>query len=594
MTHIGQTADLLPSVPSFHRHPPGAGDGLGAVLSLLRAAREPAEQVFLSLGASLTQAVGLIQRAADTVAEMSSRLEGDEFGTALASLTEAAGEVTALARSAGGEKAALTELDNTIEGVSRGIARFRKTVAEVELLAVNAKIQVSHLPVSNADFVTFTQDMGALADNAGTGLELLDGKLAMLARSVRTALLSREAFERDHGLALTAIGDRLHRALQSVERRRAQAMATAKTLAGRSREVGQRIGSAVQALQINDITRQRLEHVEEILEEADDVAAGGHGWGAELSGEDRAQVFAAICKLQAAQTAQANEHFAREMHRLIASLRSLAANAGEIEAEGMSVAGATRDNGESFLAELKTQLADARSLLVSYARAHDDTRAVVRSASAAVADMLTHVETVRSIEADMRIMGLNATFKCGRLGVQGRSLSVIAHELRNCATRTREQAEMVANGLNAMVAISQSLGAGQAGLEGLSAAMDHSTEILSELGANFDRIFDGLIRDTGDVKAILTTAAEGIRIHDDLDQSLREAVRRITALGGAETVDAERIGQLMERVRAEFGGRYTMESERLMHELVLDGTAGAAATATPSAAPEPDPDDFLF
>ena len=33
-------------------------------------------------------------------------------------------------------------------------------------------------------------------------------------------------------------------------------------------------------------------------------------------------------------------------------------------------------------------------------------------------------------------MGLNTTLKCGRLGVVGRPLSVIAQELRDCGGRT--------------------------------------------------------------------------------------------------------------------------------------------------------------
>jgi len=49
-------------------------------------------------------------------------------------------------------------------------------------------------------------------------------------------------------------------------------------------------------------------------------------------------------------------------------------------------------------------------------------------------------DRLRELEADIRIMGLNTTLECGRLGVPGRPLSAIAQELRDCGSRTASHA----------------------------------------------------------------------------------------------------------------------------------------------------------
>jgi len=107
-----------------------------------------------------------------------------------------------------------------------------------------------------------------------------------------------------------------------------------------------------------------------------------------------------------------------------------------------------------------------------------------------------------------------------------------------------------------------------------------------------------LAQDGAFAMKMLGRAASGITIHDDIGGILRSAQVRIEVLAGqgrgtdfGATVEQAVI--IKERARAVLQGRYTMESERLLHERVLGEVAGPRAAPMPASG-EPEVDDILF
>ena len=52
-----------------------------------------------------------------------------------------------------------------------------------------------------------------------------------------------------------------------------------------------------------------------------------------------------------------------------------------------------------------------------------------------------NISAIQSLESDIRLMGLNTTLRSGRLGNEGRALTVIAQELRTCSNLTATEAD---------------------------------------------------------------------------------------------------------------------------------------------------------
>src|SRR6202008_3370068 len=85
---------------------------------------------------------------------------------------------------------------------------------------------------------------------------------------LRQATQTWRRFEKQHGQTLGALAARLSRSLGALAEHREKAAAASADTGVYSRQIAERVGTAVFALQIGDITRQRVEHVEEALRSA--------------------------------------------------------------------------------------------------------------------------------------------------------------------------------------------------------------------------------------------------------------------------------------------------------------------------------------
>jgi hypothetical protein len=409
-------------------------------------------------------------------------------------------------------------------------------------------------------------------------------------------------FARTHEATLRSAGQKLETSLAAVDARRVQAAAAAAQIGERSKRIGQGIGATVMALQIGDITRQRIEHVSEALammsagwDEAGDAAC----WSSALTGRQKTAVAATLCRMQSAQTVQAAEEFEGEVRRVVASLTQLAEEAAAIVRFGAETYGATDPHGGgSFLEELQANLKLAGALMRDCQAARDQVDAVVTAVAASLGELLERLSSVRRIEVDMRLVGLNTALKCGRLGAKGRTLSVVAQELRGYANQTVQDADALMAALRDITAAAEAFDRGQQGqgadrIGAMEQEMALSLGAFEECGKRLSRALATLTRQGGDVSHSLEKIATGITAHNTVGNALKDAGDRLGAMVAGEP-DGSDAALVQERLTFFSNGRYTMASERDIHARFALG-AGEAAARAPAAAPaESSLDDILF
>lgn len=590
--------------PSGH----DAKDDLSAVLSAsrlaLRKAFAPVEGLFQRAGEQLSHAVAALDGITVSFGNLSRRMAEDELASSTERMETVAAKVAQLASSVTTGLASLGELTTLTKGIEDRINRLNRTIGEVQVLGINAKIEAAHVTARNVDFSVFTREIGRLAELAGSGLAKLSDELSSLAHLVESARSGQEAFEKENQQSLTTIVHRLEANLQKVKERQFTAVAASAGLGEQSRSIAEHVAKVVGDLQIADITRQRVEHVEHGLDlvgrllspSSDEVQA-------DLVAEQRIAVVAAVCRLEAAQLRNANADFTGEIDQIVSNLRALAAAAEEIRSQGEAICGSAAVEGASFLTELSHDLDQARSLLEKYSEAHAGIGEVTRSVSAGVAEMVKYLEAVHSIEADMRVMGLNATLKCGRLGQEGRALSVIAQELRGFANRTAEDSAIVMRGLQQLIAHAETLVGGGKGDNAVSISelIDHMTASVRALEAasqNLAAPMASLDRDSVAISGALTEAVAQVTSRPDCVQSLDQVVTELNDVAArVPKSDTDDVHDIRSRVLGMMKGRYTMASEHEIHELFDQIESGASVTtikAKSAPAAAADIDDLLF
>ncbi|MGE5506220.1 MAG: hypothetical protein ACM31L_17495 [Actinomycetota bacterium] len=562
-------------------------DGFAAeAIAELRQAVSPIEGVFTELGETLGRVVQSLSAITGEFGALAQRLDDDRLTTSVGELQAAARRIGELAhtQAATGELEHITSL---AAGIAGNVGRLRKTIGEVKVLAVNAKVEAAHIRARDMDFSVFTREIGRLATVAEEGLDAMQRELDQLTALVRSAQAEQQEFQRTHRESLGTVGGRIDAGLASLVDHRSRSAEAVARLAEESARVGQRVGAAVMALQIGDITRQRIEHVCEAFELVDKAMAAG----SDLSADERKLLIAEVSRLQAAQLTRTADELEAEAARLSDSLTGLMGETEAMRREGAEAYGG--GHGGSFLEELGDEVEKAGALMDRYGEARGEIERVVSAVGTAVEAMLRNVEAVRSIEVDMRLMGLNATLKCGRLGSEGRALSVIAQELRAYANRTVDDSRGLMQRLDSIAAAADSMEkqweerATGNGLDDITTAMRAAVSVFDDAGGELATALARLVDNGGSAANHLQSASRRIADHAGLAARLRRVAQRLERTAGEADPTDPRLGEMRNHVLRLLEGRYTMASERVIHALFA-GDEAEAAPAPVSA------EDFLF
>lgn len=580
------------------------GDAIQSLSSLI-------ETRFLDVGNGLESAVEILDRLALTSKQLVAELDSEDLRAITRALSAAAAEVTEVLGGRGGQQKALARLVDLSAVIGRHLSLIRQAVASISMLSVNARIAAAGLGNSGSDFASFSEEIGHALMRARGNLDAFGAQLTGLDGHLQTARDSEMIFSQRHTEAIRAVPQRLSTDVDTIAARRQGAATAATAVGSRSDEVRQRIGEAVMALQIGDITRQRTEHAIQAIDAIGQVLAAARadtGDWRDLTDRQRQLLTAVGCELQSAQLADTAHQFDKEVRKVLAALEVLAADARDIVGLASGVYAASSDRSDLFLVELESDVAQARELLEGFATARREADSVIGSVPEAVAKLVRHINMVRSLEADIRIMGLNTSLKCGRLGSRGRALGVIAQELRSYANQTAIEASAIMRGLEDFATVGDSLSAqdqnGQgAGIAAIYQTMTTAIARLAALGESLAAARGTLERDGDKVVRILDETMARIAVHEEIGNGLQQAGAALARLAVEVEVchrdGNEDVGEATGRLLALIARSYTMAREREIHDRLGRGTAAALPSATNSppgqtTVPGAGIDDVLF
>jgi hypothetical protein len=414
-------------------------------------------------------------------------------------------------------------------------------------------------------------------------------------QDVATAHAARILFEQRQHEAVRSITERLSATVRSIASQHQRAALASQEVRLGSGRIQQRIRDAVQALQIGDITRQRLDHAEFALGLVAEARAPAAGRPV-LDDAEQCRFAQVTRRLQSAQLADAAPHFDREVRQIVESLTSLADEARMLRGLGDTAYGSADHDGGTIITELEGQIREALVLFEDFNAARAEVARVTATVSNATASLRGHLRTVQSLEDDIRIMGLNTTFKCARIGREGLALSVIAQELRTYGKGFAREAGALMAEIESVAKMSGAMTAGAAA-ENVAAvaesprAMRDSLGTLRLMGQGLDVAMADLDRDSGRVMTLLLAAVARLATQRDVGGVLRDIAGGLAmpaADGSFSAADlAPRVEQMLQLIER----GYTMASERTMHDRVLGRVSRAAPVVTPA---EAELEDFLF
>lgn len=552
--------------------------------------RQDIEAAFVAAGARLTEGAALLNTLSKLFEALPEALAGEKVEEASGHLSQVAARAEHLALAFAREKTDLSRLIDVVAAANAPISDLRRTVKMMGIVSVNARVTAAGIVGDSDDFDVFTTDIATLSDSAGRTIQDFAQVYRQLTTEVDRAAGQRARFEAAHGHTLSQLGSSLVATLDALSAQRATALESSAETGRVSRQIVGRIGSAVMALQVGDATRQRIEHVETGLAALADLLDGNEALGQTLTPEEYPAALATIAALEQAQLTQTAAGFAQEVDQAEADLSALAADAGTIMARSRDFGG---ERGQSSaMASLSAQLRTAVTILADFETERAKLETVAAAVQSTVGKLLEHVEAVQEIEANMRLVSLNAAVRCAQLGPRGASLTVIATQLRELTSETVVAAEAAMARLNESSGLAGAFGAasgqGAGQVVELEQQANMALDILGHLDQSVSAALARLHSDGPKVIKLLADAATCLSGQSAMAETLDDVAIAVAALSEHDLPASQ--SPALSGVLAALRKLYTMEAERQTHDALVPATTDASVEAAETTPVDDDAD----
>ncbi|ADG08953.1 hypothetical protein B7G68_02265 [Caulobacter segnis] len=568
-----------------------ADDRTGACLE---AARSAIEGRFLDVGEVLSRAVDGMNALITALDRMKESLDGDSVATAARELGQASDTLRQLPQSLEGRLEKLSGLVKVGAELNKCIEDMHKHLAYLRVFGVNIKITSGGIAAAGPEFAIFAQEICDCIELGRNQLDTFRADLAGLDGDLRQALGQEADLARRCDELLPAVPDSLVAQVTAITAHQARIGEISQQVAGLAREVRKKVASALAALQIGDITRQRIEHVQFglALMEAPEVHA--------LPPEARARLTTFLRRVLIAQLDATTRDFRRDVSRIGLNVGAMAADANEIlrlrdHAEGKGGEG-------NFLRGLEANVGKAFALVDDIEAGERSAETVSRSAARSARDLAAQIAAIQNMRADVQMMAMNTTLKCSRIGETGKPLGVIAIELRQHATHLETSAGHTLAALESLfgsttdeaVDDSELLERQASAASAAAEALRDAVERIRKTGDEVEGDLASAAQQGGAVVDMLRQAATRFDFDRQVGGYLDEALGLLNRdLGQDGPIDD--LAAVLAPLMAKLSRTYTMAQEREVHAPFADAV-GEVPELNPHAQPPAaqSDDDVLF
>lgn len=555
----------------------------------------PLEDAFLVVGERLGQSFETARNVTLLAEVLASRLSEPEFQETLASLDRGARAVAALQSQKTGRWEVLTKVMVSAHGVSSALSKVERMMAHLGIIGLNGKIQAACLEHTTADFTVFTDATIRLAARGRQVVSDSAAALTELQHQTERAIGLQTEFEGTHMAELAKVGTRLTTSVTAMRAKQADSMRMLSGLPDNLRNVHSRIGAIVSDMQFGDITRQRLEHSEAALGMLGSVLAQDRKvMDADIADADLPLLAEAICTLHATQLDETSKQFKTHKQGIDSSLRWVSQRLQEVRAGAEGIHSA--QDGSSFLMEIDHDLEKVSAVVSHFDESVNATEAAMRQVVSAANAAVAALNSLGEVVIDLNIIGLNASIRCGNVGMKGKALDVIAQELRGYARQARASSDGIVERLAEVIQLAESLAVDRSGfldeLADLRTWLEEAVERLRQAGGETGWVLTHIQESANGLAASIAEALTRFDTLGVVERDLLDTAVRLRAV--ADSVrPSMTIGELQDERRRVLGflaAHYTMASERDVHRLITGEMQNAPAPAVA----DDDLSDILF
>jgi methyl-accepting chemotaxis protein len=563
---------------------PGWSTSLEGMAQELRVVAGTTEDEFLTIGGRLQDFYQRGTGISGLASEMMGEVAGEHVSGAMDGLGNMLDEMGRYVGNAQkeieGSSVTLREILGLLDHVEGPLSGFKKVNKVLRMLGISTKIESARLGQSAAGFDTLASDVGDLAVQVNDKAGVIMKRKEDLARAIERTLAGVLDSGAQQHKQVMGILDKTRVSLSSLTEINTRCSSAVANISAVSDEVSRNIGEVVMSMQAHDMVRQQIEHVDETLSELKERLCNGS------AGADEA---ALICELQSAQLRHAAAELDAAVRAIVDNLREVARKQSGLSQETRAMAGIADQTGASFFTEMQRDISVVTVALLESSKVNQSLCLAMAAVADTVGEIASFVGDIETIGEEIKLIALNAQIKSAYTGDEGAALGVLAEAIQRLSIDAIDHTTVVSGTLHAIIEATQGLSTGinaeTTSLEGevhsmvtsLSSLLEVLRTVNESLLRALSRMDDEVTLLSSDIDRVTT----GITVHQKVSQVLEGAVR---GLGGV--IDAaRRIAPASDQGAnlSELAGRYTMHSERRIHEALFKGAPVVGAVAASAA-----------
>lgn len=404
------------------------------------------EPLFLGLGqdmqSSYADSAQLTQLIAQSAEIIGSQTEGSLINHINATVNDLLQElkscretITVNSDHMGSSTGELATLSQSCTGLTK-LARF------LNIVGMNIDVESCRSVESKNMFQGFGGEVKELAQKIG----VIADQIHMDSKSVRSSQISgvdtiKASLEELSTLSASA-EESVRHAMERVERLTQLSYTTLDNAATHSQKIQQQVGDIVMGIQFHDIVRQKLEHVTSAFEDCKTLLTS------DAAEEGRHKIYAQIyfiLKVQSAQLVKTNS----ELNTVHSNLEQAFTGIKEKTNRLMDdVVGSGMDKKEEKELEkefdfIRKELENLKKLRTHGQSMSNRMVESIKETSSIISGLSQYTSQVSSININLQYKALNAIIMTGKLGDKGRTLEVLAREVRLISLNSNDLMEQI-------------------------------------------------------------------------------------------------------------------------------------------------------
>lgn len=549
-------------------------DKQGELSAKLTAAHAKIEKRFLDGGAVLVSVMEILGNLTGILDGMTGTLNGKSVENNIKGFHNTINDLAQLPKTEETRQAGFQSLADMCASTGGHIDDISETIRYLKTFAITVKITGAGL----SEFAGFADE---IRERIQSGADEV-GRFAKNLGVMRTQLIKALSFSSGTKADFDDTIPQIIKGLNENSTRIAQQQQEMADTAAQAKRIAQaiqgKIGTVLSLLQIGDITRQRIEHIQSMLEALDDLTASPEG--KTLDHNENVILREAVLQMASAQMDETASDFQRDCAKIFTSISSFADDAARILSLRDELVDKTKNSDSNVLALMEQGITEACDLVARVQESSAEADEVVESVTNSAQELSRGIEILRSIKIDIHYMALNSNLRCSKLGDAGRSVNVVSGEMRVFAGKLETPADAIVDELHRVETTTKELAQQGRGLSGdLAAPLNEALSTIREAKTQMESGIDALAEEGQAVFSRISSAVVSLDFESELGDTFKQCCEIAAQMPQGFNADVSGFADKINPFTSRVFKLYTMSQERDIHLRFLPANASSSSSA---------------